>query len=119
MEKIHNMSEDQQAQCEVQLSLYACANCKRQHKRCDKRLPKCTLCTQRRKECVYEPTTKRGPKGRAEYCRPYPEIVHQNGIPQMQKELSISPPNTSQWGEQDLYNLFRSTVVDNIIFDMP
>ncbi|KAG2381527.1 hypothetical protein C9374_006516 [Naegleria lovaniensis] len=31
----------------------ACEQCRQQHRRCDKRLPKCYLCTQRKVECVY------------------------------------------------------------------
>ncbi|KAL0478704.1 hypothetical protein AKO1_008304 [Acrasis kona] len=41
------------------------------HKKCDKKLPSCGLCTQRKKQCVYEGIQKRGPKFRPQASQPY------------------------------------------------
>jgi hypothetical protein len=50
----------------------SCTHCRRTHKKCDKKLPGCSLCNTRGRQCVYESVGKRGPKGHAEYHRPYP-----------------------------------------------
>ncbi|KAL0485680.1 hypothetical protein AKO1_003333 [Acrasis kona] len=36
------------------LAKSSCITCRRQHKRCDKKLPSCGLCCKRRKTCVYD-----------------------------------------------------------------
>jgi hypothetical protein len=58
---------------ETELSAKSCASCRRLHRKCDRRLPCCSLCLERRKECVYE-TTKRGIKTQTENARPYPSV---------------------------------------------
>jgi hypothetical protein len=36
------------------LAAVACLNCRRGHRKCDKTLPKCSLCNKLGKECVYD-----------------------------------------------------------------
>ncbi|KAL0481030.1 hypothetical protein AKO1_003746 [Acrasis kona] len=36
------------------LSAKSCLNCRKLHRKCDRRTPRCTLCSERRKTCVYE-----------------------------------------------------------------
>ncbi|KAL0485361.1 hypothetical protein AKO1_002983 [Acrasis kona] len=43
----------------VLLSKQSCSNCRRQHKKCDRLLPACGLCTKRKKLCLYEDQNKK------------------------------------------------------------
>jgi hypothetical protein len=67
------------------LSPFSCANCRRGHRKCDRKLPVCTECVGKRKKCVYELPQKRGPKGRAAKTsnyQPYPTVNVPNiGMP--------------------------------------
>lgn len=53
------------------LSSKSCSNCRRLHRKCDRRLPCCSLCHERRKTCVYET----GKRHHTEHPRPYPNLI--------------------------------------------
>ncbi|KAL0476849.1 hypothetical protein AKO1_005639 [Acrasis kona] len=40
----------------------SCLSCRRTHKKCDRKLPSCALCTQKKKECVYSTTGRKSSK---------------------------------------------------------
>jgi hypothetical protein len=74
-----------------ELSPYSCANCRRGHRKCDRKLPKCTECVGKRKKCAYEVPQKRGPKGKAKNLyQPYPS-VNTAAIPQLGMPSNLVP----------------------------
>jgi hypothetical protein len=84
-------------------SINACTNCRRLHKKCDKRLPICLLCAKHKKTCNYDNVGKRGPKTAAEYSQPYPQIkVH--------KVVDKRPIDSSSKSESNI-NLYKPSLV--------
>jgi hypothetical protein len=68
----------------------SCTHCRRTHKKCDKKLPTCSLCTARGRQCVYESVGKRGPKSHADQARPYPTKTSPQNYTSPQESLPIS-----------------------------
>jgi hypothetical protein len=61
----------------IEYSINACSNCRRIHKKCDRKLPQCSLCVKHKKQCTYDTIVKRGPKSKLEYLQPYPVFTVQ------------------------------------------
>ncbi|KAF0980943.1 hypothetical protein FDP41_012731 [Naegleria fowleri] len=62
-----------------QFSSIACVQCRKGHRKCDKRLPNCSNCKRLGKECSYRSPKKRGPqpkKGENENPLALPEMGH-------------------------------------------
>jgi hypothetical protein len=99
------------------LSQVSCLTCRKQHKKCDRKLPKCnrldntnnvgSLCARRGRVCDYKPPDKRGPKGN-ETHRPYPEIHAQILRP------PIQPARTNNFLQE-----FRNIIPDIVSWDLP
>jgi hypothetical protein len=57
------------------VSMNACSTCRKLHRKCDRKLPACTLCIKTKRQCCYNIVKKRGFKSKEEKNPSYPTLT--------------------------------------------
>jgi hypothetical protein len=94
----------------VHLSINACTNCRRLHKKCDKQLPSCARCSRNNKCCSYNNVGKRGPKSSSDFNQPYPAISVHKVVPRDKNILNSFDGNLQDLPFLPKERLFRAII---------